>query len=75
MVAAKAIALAMRSIAAVTAATTSNVVLGLTYSFPSALVAFHAKSTINALLEVAHTPNCTFLDELLRTPLARTSVK
>jgi hypothetical protein len=42
MVAAKAIALAMRSIAAATAATTSNVVLRLISSFPSALVAFHA---------------------------------
>jgi hypothetical protein len=42
MVAAKAIALAMRSIAAATAATISNVVLRLISSFPSASVAFHA---------------------------------
>jgi hypothetical protein len=42
MVAAKAIALAMRSIAAATATTTSNVVLRLIACFPSALVAFHA---------------------------------
>jgi hypothetical protein len=42
MVAAKAIALAMRSIAPATAGTTSNVVLRLMPSFPSALVAFQA---------------------------------
>jgi hypothetical protein len=42
MVAAKAIALAMRSIAADTAATTSNVVLRLISSFPSAFLAFQA---------------------------------
>jgi hypothetical protein len=41
MVAAKAIALAMRSITAATAAT-SNIVLGLISSFPSAFLAFHA---------------------------------
>jgi hypothetical protein len=42
MVAAKAIALAMRSITAATAATTSNVVLPLISFSPPALVAFHA---------------------------------
>jgi hypothetical protein len=68
MVAAKAIALAMRSIAAVTAATTSRVVLGLTSSFPSALVDFHAKSTIHALLEVAHLPIVLFLMNFCEHP-------
>jgi hypothetical protein len=42
MVAAKATALAMRSIAAATPATTSNVVLRLMPSFPSALVTLQA---------------------------------
>jgi hypothetical protein len=42
MVAAKAIALAMRSIAAATPAITSNVVLRLISTFPSAFVAFQA---------------------------------
>jgi hypothetical protein len=42
MVAAKAVALAMRSITAATATTTSNVVLRLISTFPSAFVAFQA---------------------------------
>ena len=66
MVAAKVVALAMRSIAAATAATSSN-------RCPTSHLFFLFRSCgfsddrgiIHALLEVAHSANCTSLGELL----------